>query len=319
MAAFTIAVFICFTSLLFLVIGVIQIIRGIHRKKKNQSYISLIIIGIICLFPSTCTSTIAISNGLKLHNQSETEKGPLISAIQKNNYKKVLHYLDTDFDINEVRRFVIGSYYEHHTPLSFACLMNNYEIAELLIAKGADVNKNIMWDSEDKFESLTPIMIACKNNNEKMCNLLIKHGADINKKTNRDSVFLIALKFGDLKLVKCLIDKKVDINLQDIDYTDTPIYTITEYNPKIDILNYIIESSIDNNVNYTPQDGVSVFMLSIKKNNSNLYTNTLISYGASIDGKDIYQNTALDFAYKNSNKEMIDYLISKGIRRGNKE
>jgi hypothetical protein len=319
MAAFSIVFIIVIISLLFLIVGIVQILRAIHRKRRNQKFRALLISGLILLCPLIGISTIFITNIFIFQNQMENDKGPLFIAIKKNDINRVENYLHTNLDINMVRRFVIGSYYEYHTPLSYACLTNNYRIVKLLIEKGADVNKNVMWNAEQKYESLTPSMIACENNNKEILKLLIANGADINKKTNSDSTFLLALKYGDLELIKYLVNNKVDTSLKDIDYTDPPIYTITEYNPKIDLLTYIIDSKIDTNINYVPQNGVNVFMLSIKKNNSNQYTNALISNGATIKGIDIYQNSALDFAYKNSNKEMIKYLIDKGIKKGNEQ
>ncbi len=83
------------------------------------------------------------------------------------------------------------------TPLEIASEKGLIEIAKLLIASGADVHKGGYWP---------PLKTAVSNGHVEIAKLLLESGAKLDQ-----SSLLLAVRSGNVELVKLLIGRKVDI------------------------------------------------------------------------------------------------------------
>ena len=56
-------------------------------------------------------------------------------------------------------------------------------------------------------------------------------------------------------LLRLLWKSGADTDTAALEYGAAPIYTLTEYNPRLDVLNFLITRQIDTNVKYPAQSG----------------------------------------------------------------
>lgn len=292
-----------FTTLLY---GIFSLIYRKISKVDKKSSRSLLILGLLFLIPSSCTSILFIKTEIEYNNKKISEMGPLLHAIEKNDHSKLLNLVENT-DINAIRSFVINFSYRSHTPISYATYLDNEEIVRILLEKGADPNLNLIDDTY----SWTPMMHAVKNNNYSMMNLLISNGADPNKGTSSKNPFIIGLKNGDLPLVRYLHQKGAKNNHIYKKSPNTSIFLLTKYNPNTDLLNYIYENNIDIEINKYLD--TTPLIKSVENNNNNNFSFRLIELGANISAKDRLGMSALHYAGVNNNYEMVKYLVEKGI------
>ncbi len=321
-----IALLIYFFMLVFFIIGIIQIIIAFKKKRKSKIKFGIrLIIGLLLMFPFTATIRYLINDSIKMNKVNDEKKGDLNTAIQLNNLEDVKKNLKI-YDINGIRYFIEGSYYHYYTPLSYAVHLNNLKIAEYLVANGADVNLNGTINLSDTMpssskpnyeETLTPLMTACQNNNLEIVKFLISKNALVNKSTNKDSPFTLALKHGNLALIKYLVQNGADTNTLKFNFNKTPLYLLAENNPDTDILNYLYNTGIDRNINYSKY-GENIFWIAVKKKASINFIQTLIDKGADITIKDFNGNNALDYAIQYNNSDLANILRKKGLKETKK-
>ena len=140
------------------------------------------------------------------------------------------------------------------TPLLYTIQENNLKMFNILIGKGVNINL------ENK-NGISPLMYAINQRNYDMFNKLIEAGANINSKdkNNGNTLLHIAVTKKDLKLVKFLIEKGANIDLQN-KYGNTPLHLAVPYGYK-DIVNFLIfqgaNTNIKNEKNQTVYDIVN--------------------------------------------------------------
>lgn len=314
-----IMIFVFLISFILFVVGCILLIVGIllialkkNDKKKVFKLIStvLIVCGAICFFPATCTTKSMISLYLENNEETRDNKGPLLLAIDENDFAKVKKLIESGSDINEGRHFVDKS----HTPLSYACYLNKNKMAEFLLQNGADPDRNFNWTKQKNYLSATPFMCAAKNRNYKIMELLLDYGADINKGDERDNPLTIALKYGNLRLVDFIYQNGADNNLEHLPYFKSFIYILVHDNPNIELLNYIYANKIDTDINFRYGAGETpLFIDAIDERNPNEFILRLYELGADISLSDKLNLNALYSAGKNNNFEIVKFLVEKGV------
>ena len=157
--------------------------------------------------------------------------------------------------------------------LHFAAQFSNKSMVDFLIAEGISVN---VMDNDNK----TPLLWACeKANNVENVSALLTHGADINK-TNKEcgtSALHYAAKFSDISMIEFLIGKGISVNVMD-------------------------------NHNQTP------LLLACQRANNVDNVTALLRHGADISKTNKTNGAcALHYAVKFSDKNVIDFLIVKGV------
>lgn len=159
-----------------------------------------------------------------------------------------------------------------------AARAGNLSLAESSLANGADVNTNT--------EGFKPIIIASALGNENMVKLLLEAGADVNLKSNNDAIALIeASKHGYVNIVKLLLQ-----------FGALPDSTFDE------------ETALMK----AAECGGHGIKRQISEKECNDIIELLCHYGADIEHKDEYGNTALAKAVARGNLEIVKKLVNYG-------
>ena len=169
-----------------------------------------------------------------------------------------------------------------NSPLSYAVFKNRADIARLLLERGA----KLRWIYRHYYDYLMPsnldntpmVLFAAWKGNKEMVELLIEYGADVNEKSEEGLYTALgrAAEIGNIDVAELLIKKGADIEA--LDNGNTPLLNAVFYN-KIKMVEF------------------------------------LIAKGADVNAKNRNGNTALRYARKNKNKEMIKLLKQHGARR----
>ena len=166
----------------------------------------------------------------------------------------------------------------HVTPLNAATFGNDTEAVRLLLEAGADI------DTPDTFIGLTPLMNAAGNRNLEAVKLLLAKGAKVNAVSKTEGLpkiqtgtvefggwtpLLMAAAFGPPEAVKTLLDAGAKIDAQDY-------------------------------------RGFTPLMLAVGTDRYDRRTvNTLVAHGADLRPTNHAGETALDWAYKFGDPEVI--------------
>ena len=228
---------------------------------------------------------------------------PLALACKKNYQNIVKLLVNHGADVNKKGKF-------YDSPLVIACRNNNFAIVKYLIEYG-----NAKVDEDE-----APLCYACSNGNQDLVYYLVEHGAKVNIKnidnnnSNNDndndndddddddiyeninkrfgSPLVNACKYGNINIIKYLIEKGADINAKckmtrfDINeiekkkskkiYNESnknyPLKVAIKYNKK-EIIDLLIENvAIVNDKNDHDQEGYSMelLLLSIENNNKKM-------------------------------------------------
>ncbi|KAJ5076380.1 ankyrin repeat ph and sec7 domain containing protein secg-related [Anaeramoeba ignava] len=207
----------------------------------------------------------------------------------------------------------------YETPLHYVCQYkqskNSFEIMKYLISKGADTNISTV-------KGQTPLHYACRYNLIENIKLLVENGSDINKiSTQNETVLHYVCRYqqneNSLEIIKYLISKGVDLNVQTKENYETPLNYACQYqqNEKsLEIIKYLVENGAhingDNNVDEKPLHLVCRHQ---KKEKALEIAKFLLDNGANINTKTNFGNvTPLHFACEQNYSDLIIYLIKKG-------
>ena len=238
------------------------------------------------------------------------------------------------------------------TALLWAVENENIQIMELLLSAGVDVNvkdnygRTLLFNISEKIGSVNPVIFK----------LLLDAGADFNIKAgnNEDeakTVLMLAVKRGQVDIVRLLIDAGADVNAQgEIQYTRGKMGTLSKIGRmrrlveqetgvkqkpkssqhlffslfegndppspvliqnKIEIAKILLDAGI--NLDVTDINGSSMLHVAVEKNKIEI-TELLLSAGANVNAQDKDGRTARDIAVENKFDEIItllDAAISK--------
>jgi ankyrin repeat protein len=219
-----------------------------------------------------------------------------------------------------------------YTPLHRAAMNGHYEIAKLLVAAGADVDA---VDSQDQ----TPLYKAVKAGNKDIAGLLVKNrayicfpalhfaafigdlnsvkkliedGTDVDSKDKENQTpLLYAALGGNKQVVEYLVDKGADINAKD-KYGRTPLHDAAG-NDNDQTVELLIERSAQVDV----KDNSGVTPLYLAASGTKEAVELLLAAGADINIKRTTKPDEgfglLHVASKNSNKRVVEFLITKGL------
>lgn len=202
------------------------------------------------------------------------------NAILQNDIKSLEFWVSQKKDINT-------SDYDDYTPLSWSCFLDRKEITSLLLENGANpfiVDKNGMF----------PWFISmCKNNLDDWQLWPSKYKIFENNNNNSYIISLLS------KIMKYLImHERWDALEVIFDYVSPN---------KIGGLYYWIESQSNNE--YIP---LSHLGYSLNKKD---FITLLFKYDYNLDNSDYDNNSVLDIAFCDNNKEWIKYLFNMGAKK----
>lgn len=223
--------------------------------------------------------------------------------------------------------------YDGYTALSWAICdapkNTRLDIVKILVENGVDVNAKD--DTRENVYQMTPLSKSIYEDNLEIAKYLIDNGADV---TAKDSSGLTPLHWictatrdkaiENYELAKMLVEKGADVNAEDEYFKETPLFWVikSEIRYMHDITKLLIENGAD--VNHKDKDGKTPLMKAAESLNIRAIE-LLIENGADINAKDSLGSTALNYANKviildtydkDKDKQIMDFLIEKGAKRG---
>ena len=153
------------------------------------------------------------------------------------------------------------------------------------------------------------LMVAIGKRNDKIAEFLINKGANTNwKNNNGETVLEEAVKYGNLKTLKLVMNKKPDYG--------NPLINAIFQNDVLKVKELIDKGFLVQDKEFS--EYVTPFMIASFMNNVKIMK-MLIEKGASIDKINENGKTALMFAICNNSSEAIQYLISLGVNINTEE
>jgi ankyrin repeat protein/beta-lactamase regulating signal transducer with metallopeptidase domain len=234
-----------------------------------------------------------IDKGADINSRNEKGETPLhFAARSRKKHDTVVEFLlDNGADINAKDKS--GS-----TPLHWAAVYGRNEKrrkerVELLLNKGA-----VIEQKNDK--GITPFHRATMAGNKKVMELLLNRGADINSiQWNGWSALHYAARAGKNDIVKLLIDKGAEVNAKNV-RGETPAHFAAVQNHK-------------DTVKLLTSRGADVSTIQLASYIGDLTkVNSFIEKGISINVQDGYWLTPLHAAAGAGQREVSEFLISKG-------
>ncbi|MHB0935529.1 MAG: ankyrin repeat domain-containing protein [Armatimonadota bacterium] len=184
------------------------------------------------------------------------------------------------------------------------------ESVELLLKYGADPNAKADYDmivsTGDNYHGITPLHIAMRVNQYDCARLLLDHGADPNGAGARPDPLSMAIEFGDLRLVKLLVDRGAAIDGKDGAEGWHHLQLAATVN-KADIIRYLIEKGIP--VDARDPQGRTPLMIA-SDNNALAAARQLLDSGADPKAQDHAGATPLHYALYSV--DMARLLLDRG-------
>ena len=146
---------------------------------------------------------------------------------------------------------------------------------------------------------------------------LLNHGANASAQSDSRQTPLHQATFGmDLGAIQVLLERKVDINLQD-NYGYTPLrnvlaeFSLSQDGKAVEIVRRLLEHGADPNIRLTRCKGLTPlhqasYLGSLES------TRLLLSYGANIDEKDDKGKTPFQVASSGGHDEIMQLLLKQG-------
>lgn len=200
-------------------------------------------------------------------------------------------------------------------PLTEACTTDNKEIVMLLLECGADPNCN---------DGVTPLSVTYSgkcSNWYAISLLLIDHGASLDYATEysggRSSVLqdIVQVCSGHSSS-ECEFDEEViqafnyamqNCNHDNIDWVKVFQHSVS--NNRLAIVQFLLEQGYCK-VNDTTSEGISALMFASRDSSTEM-VQLLLDYGADVSYKSPEGKTALDYATKSQNIEVMELLTAR--------
>lgn len=186
-------------------------------------------------------------------------------------------------------------------------MVKSPEVVELLVKAGADVNEK---DNEKK----TPMHYAAEGHPE-MIEKLASLGAKVNERSSdpwRETPLEHAISVSDVKSIEALAKAGADFKMINNRGMSLLHYALTQREKTEEIMKSLIHFGAPLNV----QDsyGTPLMHAVASPFTPKSIVNLLVSSGADINAKGKDDHTAIHFATKVGNKEMVEELLKLGAR-----
>ncbi|MCB0492389.1 MAG: ankyrin repeat domain-containing protein [Cyclobacteriaceae bacterium] len=251
----------------------------------------------------------------------------LFESVEKGAYSIVEYLISNGAD-------VLGYNEGGSTPLIIAVSKSDEKMVELLLKSKADPNQK-----ERKGLEGTPLMYSSINPNTDIANLLIDRGAEVNTiDVNKDPAINWAAYYGNIALMKLLIEHSADLSIQSKHGTSLDVglrlwhadsvmdvFRPTEFSKKIDSktksLLYAIKSNdikkvevlLKKGANANAKDGLGTPLLQIAvESGSNEIVKCLLSHGANPNQMNRVGQVPLAFASRFKHLETTKLLLDAG-------
>lgn len=326
------AVKICLHSLVFLFLLTILSAKGWGQKcdkKSDQALLSKNMTDLIWNNDYEQIRKIINDNPELVNIRLQNEETLLTAAAWQGNLDFAKYLIDQDINVN------MRNYWDN-TALHNASIQGYSEMALLLLEKGANVQSR-------GTNGNTALFFAAQNENSGLVRLLLQQGANPNSENDYEQTPLIAASWnGNPEVVKMLVNNGAEVN--QITPSGNSVLHNLAANGNIESMQMVLDKGANANVvndeSYLPlhnavinQHPEAVFMLlkhtdqigkqEVHFGNTPLHIAALngdqksvailIEAGADASIKNFSGETALDYAIKYGNTDVVDYFVEKKL------
>lgn len=215
----------------------------------------------------------------------------LLEAMRNQDIRNIKFYLEKKVNPNSLLP-------NGESILNYAVHTQNFSIVKLLLEYGANPN------TQNEL-GISATMATVRYNNEQILNLLIHYGTNLNQrdKKGRNALFY-AIENNNTSILKTLLQSGINKNATDIYGANAFLYACSLGNiPACRIL-------IQNNCSTSSSDlyGTTALHIAAQKGMLSLVKLILSNCDIDVNAKDSNGNTALYYAQKNKNHEIIEIL-----------
>ena len=243
----------------------------------------------------------------------------MLKAAEMGNLNKIKAVLTKAKQLNRTSSISNTQNSKGHSALHLAIENNHEEVFDELLKTECNVNTFLNERSNVEHfatkygivdngirEGMTPLMTASMDGRVRMVEELIEHGANIDavEKNNANAVYY-ACQEGQIKILKLLLQYRPDL----ADYIGHNNQTPLVNAAKLGHLN-IVEELIHNwkvDINHQDQLHKTPLIRAAQHSRSSV-VKYLLKKGADTSIKDYDDKTAMDYANKNEDQEIIDLL-----------
>ena len=180
------------------------------------------------------------------------------------------------------------------------------EVIKYLVGQGANLD---LKNNKGK----SALYLAAEKQYYEIANFLIQNHADVNTKDSDGNTLLyVAIKLADVKLLRMLFDAKIDINLKDGEG-----YTVIQEaarSKQYDVLNMLLLAGAPSDTIADNGDTLLHILVKNYDNDSKFIVKQLILEGTPCDIQDGNGQTLLHIACIKELRDLIHYLVAKGVR-----
>ena len=171
---------------------------------------------------------------------------------------------------------------------------------EKLIKDDTDLNK--------QYDKITPLNLAAARNDKEMVKFLVEKGADINLEDGYGyTPLIIAIKYRNIGLAKNIIDLKPDLNAICSATGDTPLTYLVNANKYADLCYYMIKNGAD--INKKNKEGNTPLMIAAASYNYAI-VGVLVNMGADYNIKNKEGKTAIDIASARDDSSALHHMTN---------
>ena len=215
----------------------------------------------------------------------------LLEAIRNQDINKVKIYLEKKVNPNALLP-------NGESILNYAVSAQNYAIVKELLTHGANPNTaNELGTSA--------LMAAVRYDNEALISLLLANGVNVNKKDNKGRTALFyAAENSNIAIINMLMDAGASVNSTDIYEENVFLYACSLGN--IPVCKFLMQKGCS--ISGANIFGINALHVATQKGLTSLIKLILDTDEIDIYAKDDNGNTALYYAQKNGNQEIIEIL-----------